>query len=621
MKFLFVVSLRNLFRQKRRNILLGSAIAFGVMILIIANSFSHGISDILFNKIVVYVAGHVNVSVNEGRGRDLPIFRDKERLIQIVTEQAGDELVEYNEGIAIFLQAIGNGKVQNMVLVGVNTVNRRLTVKQRQEIDESFQMISGRFKELSNSSIENPIVLSKEKADALSVKLNDIVRIKYRNVYGQTQSSRLTVVGIMSNDNIFMQGIMLVELSNLKSMMGYRPYECGTIKLTLKSPKEDSVKLANKIQAQLKPNPAFILASVKKLSSDNIKPDSDNIEIGKLEKEKIEISGITASNIDIKATLLPFMGNNEPLKKLMISSFKLKSGKVEEVFGKDGMMVSDYLAEKLKVTTGDKLEFSFKPKFESKEAIFSAAVKGIFVSDEINGKETIYTHESLFYPKFYENLPDLTIDLKQVFIPKDDVSFKSALGTEWVLLDRSRNTDDLKRKLRAAAKKKMKAATIDVNSMYESASDVLKLEGALNLITVTAVLILFFIILIGVINTLRMTIRERTREIGTIRAIGMQKKDVLMLFIMETSILTFFASIAGTVLAFIVMAGLSEITFHVNDNPMAILLVKEHLHFLPTFSGITGNIALIMFIAVVTAFFPARRAANLPAADALRHFE
>lgn len=603
MKFLFVVSLRNLFRQKRRNILLGSAIAFGVMILIIANSFSHGISDTLFNRIVVYVAGHVNISVNEGRGRDLPIFRDKDRLIKIVTEQAGDKLIEYSEGIAIFLRAVGNGKVQNMVLVGMETIKKGDSNQKRKESDDSFQMISGEFNDLSDSSIENPVVLSKEKADALSVKLNDIIRIKYRNVYGQTQSARLTVVGVMSNDNIFMQGVMLVELSNLKQMMGYRPYECGAIKLTLKNSKEDSVMLADKIQSSLKPNPAFIFATVKKLDT-----------IRNLDAE-------TVSNIKTTATLLPFMGNSESLRNLMISSFKLTSGRLEDVFSKDGLMISNYLAQKLKLNTGDKIEFSFKPKFESKEAVFSAVVKGIFISDENSGKETIYMHEALFYPKFYENFPDLTLNLNQAFIPKDGAAFKPALGTEWVLLDRTRNTDDMKKKLRSVAKKKIKAATIDVNSMYESASDVLKLEGALNLITVTAVLILFFIILIGVINTLRMTIRERTREIGTIRAIGMQKRDVLILFIMETAILTFFASITGTILAFIAMAALSEITFHVNDNPIAILLVKDHLHFLPTFAGVAGNTAFIIFVAVITAFFPAKRAANLPAADALRHFE
>jgi putative ABC transport system permease protein len=230
-------------------------------------------------------------------------------------------------------------------------------------------------------------------------------------------------------------------------------------------------------------------------------------------------------------------------------------------------------------------------------------------------------HEALFYPKFYESLPDLTVDAKNAFYPKEDAPFFSALGTEWVLLDRSHTTEEVTKKMRNASKKKIKAETIDVNSMYESASDVLKLEGALNLITLAAVLILFFIIIIGVINTLRMTIRERTREIGTIRAIGMQKGDVRAIFILETAFLTFFAALAGTVAAFVLMGLLSLIPFAMSDNPMGILLVKQHLYFLPTIGSVLKNILLIIIIAIATSFFPARKAANMSAADALRHFE
>ncbi len=590
MRFLMMVSLRNLLRQKRRNILLGSAMAFGVMILVLANSFSHGISDILFNKIVVYVAGHVNVNTNEGHGRDLSIFRDKDRLFKIVKENAGDSLIDFDEGVGIFLRAIGNGKTENMVLVGVNT-NKSITEKQRKEYDESFHMIEGKFEELSGTSVENPVILSKEKADVLNVKRNDIIRIRYRNVYGQTQSARLTVIGIMSNDNIFMQGVMFVELKNLKDMMAYRPYECGNIQLTLKDPARNAVAVADRIQKALKPGPAFISGEMVKGAS------------------------------KARVTVLPFMGNDEAKKKIIMNAFHLSGGKMEDVVSKKGMMISGKLARELKVRVGQKVEFRFKPKFEEKEASFTAEVKGIFIPDKWTGTDTVYMHEALFYPRFYENLPDLTVAVKNAFIPGGDAAFKPALGTEWVLLDRSRSTDDLKKKMREAARRKIKAATVDVNSMYESASDVLKLEGALNLITLVAVLVLFFIILIGVINTLRMTIRERTREIGTIRAIGMQRGDVRSIFIMETAFLTLFASIAGTILSFIAMALLSLIPFQVSDNPMGILLVKQHLHFVPTIMGVIGNIVLIILIAVVTAYFPARKAANMSAAEALRHFE
>jgi len=65
---------------------------------------------------------------------------------------------------------------------------------------------------------------------------------------------------------------------------------------------------------------------------------------------------------------------------------------------------------------------------------------------------------------------------------------------------------------------------------------------------------------------------------------------------------------------------LSLINFSMQDNPLGMLLVNGHLYFLPTFTGITGSVLLIIAIAVVTAWFPARRGANLPPAQALRHY-
>jgi putative ABC transport system permease protein len=168
---------------------------------------------------------------------------------------------------------------------------------------------------------------------------------------------------------------------------------------------------------------------------------------------------------------------------------------------------------------------------------------------------------------------------------------------------------------------KFKGIMVSVQSMYETASAVLNVEFALNLITLAAGLILFCIILIGVVNTLRMTIRERTREIGTMRAIGMQKKDVLSMFLLETGFLTLFASIVGTILAFLVMYGLSSITIDASDNPMGMLLVEGHLYFAPTLAAAVSYIVFIIGITIFTAFFPARRAATMIVSDALRHVE
>jgi ABC-type lipoprotein release transport system permease subunit len=589
MKFLLTISLRNLLRQKRRNIFLGSAMAFGVMILLAANSFSHGVSDIMFNKIVVYMTGHVGINFNEGSGRRTPIFRDKEWLLGMINKNIDkDQIEDIDEAVGMFTRAIGNGKADNVVVVGIDT-SKKVSDKLMEEYMASFNVVEGSYRDLTRTDIENPLILSKQKADSLKVKLKDIIRIKYRNVYGQNQAANAIVAGIMANDNIFMQGVMFVELKNIKKMMGYSPNECGNMHIILKNPVRDAVKTADKMHDALKPGPAFIAGTV---------------------------TGTAKS----RATVLPFMADDES-KKVMRDSFKLTAGRMDDVVAKDGVMISRKLAGATGAYPGFKITITFKPKFSDKEAAFTCKVNGIFKESPATGDNTVFMHESLFYKNFYASLPDLAKDKEKAFIPPDNASFKKAMGNEWVLLDRTATTDDAQKKEAQIAKKKVKAATVDVNTMYETASDVLKLEGALNLITIIAVLILFFIIVLGVINTLRMSIRERTREIGTIRAIGMQKRDVRSIFMLETVSLTFIAAIAGTILSFIVMGLLSLIKFNVVDNPMGILLLNQHLHFLPTVSGIILNIIFIIIIAALTAYFPAKKAAAMSAADALRHYE
>jgi ABC-type antimicrobial peptide transport system permease subunit len=232
----------------------------------------------------------------------------------------------------------------------------------------------------------------------------------------------------------------------------------------------------------------------------------------------------------------------------------------------------------------------------------------------------LLVNDAKFYELYYENLPVPPGPGIKPAVPAPGSVWHDLASPEWSLLRRTANTDEYKKKYLEIARNKWKGTTVDVSTMYETASDILKLEYVLKLITLSAVLVLFFIILLGVVNTLRMTIRERTREIGTVRAIGMQRGDVRNMFILETFFLTIFASAAGTALGFAAIWSLSRLTIHLQDNPLGMLLVNGHPHFLISFAGITGNVALITAIAVVTAYFPARRAASLSPAQALRHF-
>ena len=53
------------------------------------------------------------------------------------------------------------------------------------------------------------------------------------------------------------------------------------------------------------------------------------------------------------------------------------------------------------------------------------------------------------------------------------------------------------------------------------------------------------VVVIGILNTLAIAVRERTREIGTLRAIGMQRRKVLWLFLLETALLGLAGAASG----------------------------------------------------------------------------
>jgi putative ABC transport system permease protein len=268
MNVIATIALRNLVRQKRRNILLGTAIAFGTMILIIANSFSHGISDVLFNKIVVYVAGHVSVGFSQGGNLQKQVFHDGERMVNIVKKELPD-VTQLQEAIGMFARALGNGKSDNVIMVGVDlrqTLKIRQTEedikKEQEEYKQNFKMVEGNFLDLKNDTIENPVAVSVEKAKALSIKKGDILRVRFIDINGQNQAARLTVVCTFKPANMFMSAPIFLEVVTLKKLLGYGPHDIGQLYLRIRDAKKLAAHDADLLFKAMQPPTAVIAGTI-----------------------------------------------------------------------------------------------------------------------------------------------------------------------------------------------------------------------------------------------------------------------------------------------------------------------------------------------------------------------
>lgn len=244
MNLILKISFRNLFRQKRRNIFLGTGIAVGVALLIIANSFSTGITDILLNKLVSNIFGHINVSIKEGN-KFVSHIRDKERIYNIIKESIPEkDLITVEESVGMFGRGIGNGKSDNIVIVGV----REESLK-----DSYFNIKEGNLKEFSSKEVEYPVIISEKKAETLNLKVGDTLKVRLNMVTGQMQSASLKIIAVMKNENIFMNIVLFMELEKTKKLIGYKPYETSSYHIILKNPKRDAKKYADIIYSKMMP--------------------------------------------------------------------------------------------------------------------------------------------------------------------------------------------------------------------------------------------------------------------------------------------------------------------------------------------------------------------------------
>ena len=144
----------------------------------------------------------------------------------------------------------------------------------------------------------------------------------------------------------------------------------------------------------------------------------------------------------------------------------------------------------------------------------------------------------------------------------------------------------------------------------------LKVRGMFDMIFMFIFLIVFIIVIMSVVNTMGMAVLERTREIGTLRALGLKRRGVSLLFAVEGAMLGFIGTIFGVILnvsvwAVIRVAHPTYIPPGISTAvPLIVNLVPQSMFFLMLF---------LVLLSLMAAILPARRAARQNVVDALGH--
>ncbi len=154
-----------------------------------------------------------------------------------------------------------------------------------------------------------------------------------------------------------------------------------------------------------------------------------------------------------------------------------------------------------------------------------------------------------------------------------------------------------------------------VTTLNDVMTPILSLVQALNMIRMGLFVVLLAIIMVGLLNSFRMVLIERTREIGTMRAIGMQRAGVRNAVVLEALFLSLAGALAGLAAALVLMAALGSI-----DVPGRFQIFTSGGSF--TFPLVAKDVlatgAMLAAATLLAAWIPARKASRLRPADALR---
>lgn len=164
-------------------------------------------------------------------------------------------------------------------------------------------------------------------------------------------------------------------------------------------------------------------------------------------------------------------------------------------------------------------------------------------------------------------------------------------------------------------RKEIEVLGMKTSSVMDTVSEVEKLFGYLRIALAVIGAVAFVIAILGMVNTLIVSLMERTREVGLLKSLGMQSNEVQKLFITEAMLIAFLGGITGIVLGLLGGLLVSSVLFlislssggeYIGINKVPIQLA-------------IGIIFISVVIGYITGLYPSRRAMKMSPLDALRY--
>ena len=183
-----------------------------------------------------------------------------------------------------------------------------------------------------------------------------------------------------------------------------------------------------------------------------------------------------------------------------------------------------------------------------------------------------------------------------------------------VLLRKTVQTEFVRNQLQKIFEQKQ--VDVEIITWNELSDWYKKVKNMIDLIFLFLFIIVFIIVTMSVINTMSMAVLERTREIGTLRSLGLKRRGVLFLFAIESFLIGIGGVVGGSLASFAVWLGIYY--FKPLWTPPGITVqIPICIFFTVEFFCYSSGFLLILCL--MASLIPASKAANQNVVDALGH--
>ncbi len=354
--------------------------------------------------------------------------------------------------------------------------------------------------------------------------------------------------------------------------------------------------------------------------------NSDEI-IEKLKESKIPIRTIAKRSVYYGEEAKIFFSGNSILQRKPIgidfeaerNEFKNLSfieGSYDSMLGdggKGGILISKTAAEILGARVGDDVIF-YMISDQGQYNTATMIVHGIFNETGIFGYASYMRIDDLnmLYGKEEDAVTDIALYVYSgTNIKNLAEKIRIYLGKSFPVFPQINSRSDSTRSLH------VKEETIAVIPLDAQLDQIIDIINAFLIGTYFILAIFIFIVMIGILNTYRVLVYERTKEIGTMRAMGMQKKHIKFLFLSEAAFLAIISSFGGFLLGLIILNLLVKFTDLSGFSAAGLFTESGKLGFFIDAKIVFFNTIFMLAAVVIAAWGPSSKASNLPPVQAL----